>query len=77
MSAGIFLANGETRPDLDTMLNRADKALYFAKNAGRNRTALDDGVTIAVVPSGDRDDGIASSQLAHQEVQTVRLIVAN
>lgn len=77
VSAGIFLANGETRPDLDTMLNRADKALYFAKNAGRNRTALDDGVTIAVVPSGDRDDGIASSQLAHQEVQTVRLIVAN
>lgn len=35
-SIGLVLTNGET--DLSQMLNQADKALYQAKNNGRNRT---------------------------------------
>lgn len=77
VSAGIFIVNGESRPDLDTMLNRADKALYFAKNAGRNRTALNDGSMMAILPNDDRDDVVSSSKLAHEDVQTVRLFVAS
>ncbi|WP_170973393.1 GGDEF domain-containing protein [Rhizobium sp. FKY42] len=56
VSAGIAIAGGPIPVDLDEMLSRADKSLYFAKNAGRNRTALHDGLNISCVTNQRGED---------------------
>jgi diguanylate cyclase (GGDEF)-like protein len=38
VSIGISTYNGEHNEDIDTLFERADKALYSAKQSGRNRT---------------------------------------
>jgi len=40
VSAGIFAAHPQNSKPLDTCLRRADKALYTAKNEGRNRIRM-------------------------------------
>jgi diguanylate cyclase (GGDEF)-like protein len=39
ISLGVAIASGKEAPDV--MLDRADRALYEAKKAGRNRVMLD------------------------------------
>ena len=41
VSIGIAHLEGRV-PDLDSLLNRADRALYEAKHLGRNRSVVDD-----------------------------------
>jgi diguanylate cyclase (GGDEF)-like protein len=41
VSAGIAGLSGDDEP-LDRLMDRADRALYKAKNEGRNRTVVDD-----------------------------------
>jgi diguanylate cyclase (GGDEF) domain len=53
VSAGIALAVAETA-NLDLLLSAADRALYTAKNCGRDRSAIADGADISIVPSADR-----------------------
>jgi len=40
ISIGVAGFDGKTEIDLDTLLNRADQALYRAKGSGRNRYCL-------------------------------------
>lgn len=42
VSIGIATVAGRDRPDLDTLISRADEALYRAKHAGRNRVVASD-----------------------------------
>lgn len=62
-SAGIAIAGGPIPIILDEMLSRADKALYFAKNAGRNRTALHDGLNISCVTNQRGEDARSGKPL--------------
>ena len=41
VSIGVAGFGGECRPDFNGILRRADKALYSAKNGGRNRVEMD------------------------------------
>lgn len=45
VSIGVALLNQGKGENLELALNRADKALYFAKNNGRNKVAVDDNGT--------------------------------
>lgn len=47
-SFGVASADGVQRPDVMELVNQADKALYWAKEAGRNRVKI-------YVPSADPD----------------------
>lgn len=59
VSAGIALQSAD-QADLDQLLTGADRALYAAKAAGRNRTAIDQPAGAAIVPS--------ASMLSHHEM---------
>jgi len=50
VSAGISLQPA-AKADLDHLLSAADRALYAAKTAGRNCTAVEDAGRVAIVPS--------------------------
>lgn len=52
VSAGICISS-VTQAELYTMLSTADKALYAAKKAGRDRTAIGDDVDTFIIP-GER-----------------------
>ncbi|PCI21458.1 MAG: hypothetical protein COB62_03545 [Piscirickettsiaceae bacterium] len=40
VSIGISSYNSESSANFDELYNNADKALYLAKNSGRNRTCI-------------------------------------
>ena len=40
-SIGVAFARGGDEKDMDDLISRADKALYLAKSAGRNRAICD------------------------------------
>ncbi|HEX2148496.1 MAG TPA: GGDEF domain-containing protein, partial [Pseudorhizobium sp.] len=50
VSTGISLQTAAVA-DLDRLLTGADRALYAAKSAGRNRTAVEQGGVASIVPS--------------------------
>ncbi len=45
ITVSIGIAQYRSGEALENFINRADKALYFAKNAGRNRVATESDVT--------------------------------
>jgi diguanylate cyclase (GGDEF)-like protein len=55
VSAGIALAVANSA-DLDLLLSSADRALYAAKENGRDRTAVGNGADVSIVPAIDRED---------------------
>lgn len=75
VSAGIALAPAETA-DLDLLLSAADRALYIAKDCGRDRTAIDTGTEASVVPAVDRqgeDEAPSDVRASHQVAALKRL----
>jgi diguanylate cyclase (GGDEF)-like protein len=74
VSAGISLVSAENA-DLDTLLNAADRALYHAKESGRDRTAIDTGADASVIPAIDRNADFGESDL-QSELQANRQVAA-
>ncbi|MBW6420414.1 GGDEF domain-containing protein [Rhizobium sp. XQZ8] len=64
VSAGISLMPAQSA-DLDTLLSAADRALYHAKESGRDRTAIDVGTEATIIPAIDR-----SGELDEQDLQS-------
>jgi diguanylate cyclase (GGDEF)-like protein len=52
VSVGISLTPAENA-DLDGLLSSADRALYHAKESGRDRTAIDTGTEASIIPAID------------------------
>ncbi|WP_117194070.1 GGDEF domain-containing protein [Rhizobium terrae] len=75
VSAGIALAIVEAS-DLDLLLTAADRALYTAKESGRDRTAIDTGGEASIVPAVDRqgqEEAPADIRANHQVAALKRL----
>jgi diguanylate cyclase (GGDEF)-like protein len=75
VSAGIALA-AVNDANLDLLLSAADRALYAAKESGRDRTAVDTGVEAFIVPAVDRqgeDEAPADLRANHQVAALKRL----
>ncbi len=77
VSAGIALAAAETA-DLDLLLSAADRALYTAKDSGRDRTAIDTGTEASIVPAVDRrgEDAAPPDVRASQQVAALKRIAS-
>jgi diguanylate cyclase (GGDEF)-like protein len=77
VSVGIALA-ATTEADLDLLLTAADRALYTAKDSGRDRTAVANGTEASVVPSVDHrgEDEEPSDLRVSQQVVALRRIAA-
>lgn len=74
VSTGISLAPAESA-DLDALLSAADRALYHAKESGRDRTAIDTGTEASVIPAIDRGFD-ADGQDEQSETQANRQVAA-
>lgn len=76
-SAGIALLPAETA-DLDKLLSSADRALYAAKEAGRDRTAVESNGTLLIVPSVHRlsEETMEAEISASRQVTALRRITA-
>jgi diguanylate cyclase (GGDEF)-like protein len=75
VSAGIAIAAAESA-DLDLLLSAADRALYTAKDSGRDRTAIDTGTDASVVPAVDRqgeDEAPTDVRASHQVAALKRM----
>ncbi|WJR67362.1 GGDEF domain-containing protein [Neorhizobium sp. CSC1952] len=75
VSAGIALATVDGA-DLDLLLSAADRALYTAKESGRDRTAIDTGAEASIVPAADRqgeEEGPSDLRANHQVAALKRL----
>lgn len=77
VSAGIALATAETA-DLDLLLSAADRALYTAKDSGRDRTAIDTGAEASIVPAVDRqgEDEAPADVRASRQVAALKRIAS-
>lgn len=77
VSAGIALAAAETA-DLDLLLSSADRALYTAKDSGRDRTAIDTGAEASIVPAVDRqgEDEAPTDVRASRQVAALKRIAS-
>ncbi|MFB9951073.1 GGDEF domain-containing protein [Rhizobium puerariae] len=73
VSAGIALAVAQDA-NLDLLLSAADKALYSAKESGRDRTAIDTGVEASIVPAVDRqgEDEAPADLRANRQVAALK-----
>lgn len=58
VSIGVFAMEAGTA-DLDQLMREADRALYAAKSAGRNRTATISGGTVVTLTEGEPADAVA------------------
>jgi len=76
-SAGIALATVDGA-DLDLLLSAADRALYHAKESGRDRTALHTGTETSIVPAVDRqgEDEAPSDLRATRQVAALKRLAA-
>lgn len=77
VSAGIALATaGEA--DLDQLLSAADRALYTAKESGRDRTAIDTGAEASIIPAADRqgEDEAPTDIRANRQVTALKRLAA-
>ena len=75
VSAGISLAVVENA-DLDLLLNAADKALYHAKESGRDRTAIDTGIEPSIIPAVDREREGLEDEEGSGEIRANRQVAA-
>jgi diguanylate cyclase (GGDEF)-like protein len=69
-SVGICVANGNREMSADDVLRFADVAMYRAKHAGRNQTA----VYLPYVPSIRQDHHNRDQRRPHDDAQSVRPI---
>ena len=74
VSAGISLTSAENA-DLDALLSAADRALYHAKESGRDRTAIDTGMDASIIPAIDRGVDFDEQDL-QSEIQANRQVAA-
>nr|WP_304655011.1 GGDEF domain-containing protein [Neorhizobium galegae] len=77
VSAGIALAGAGTA-DLDLLLSAADRALYTAKDSGRDRTAIDTGTEASIVPAVDRqgEDEAPTDVRASRQVAALKRLAS-
>lgn len=77
VSAGIALALAE-QADLDLLLSAADRALYTAKESGRDRTAIDTGAEASIIPAADRqgEDEAPTDIRANRQVAALKRLAA-
>ncbi len=77
VSVGIALAVADDA-NLDLLLSAADRALYAAKESGRDRTAVDTGGEAFIVPAVDRqgEDEAPTDLRANHQVAALKRLAA-
>ncbi len=76
VSVGIAIANAH-EADLDLLLSAADRALYAAKESGRDRSAVHTGSEVSIVPAVDRslnEENVADRGIDHQVAALQRFV---
>lgn len=72
VSIGIATDNGGS-PDINALMTIADRALYAAKKAGRNRTVFFNGENNVVIASNDRDEDPMDNNADRQVAALARI----
>lgn len=72
VSIGIATDNSGS-PDINTLMTIADRALYAAKKAGRNRTVFFNGENNVVIASNDRDEDPMDNNADRQVAALARI----